>query len=41
MGDTRARVVIKSSLPSLWSRSYFVGSAETVTAATIRRYIRL
>jgi putative transposase len=30
---------LKSSLPSLWSRSYFVGSAGTVTAATIKRYI--
>lgn len=30
---------LRSQLPSLWSRSYFCGSAGTVTAATIRRYI--
>lgn len=30
---------LRSQLPSLWSRSYFVGAAGTVTAATIRRYI--
>lgn len=30
---------LKSALPSLWSRSYYVGSAGTVTEATIRRYI--
>ena len=28
-----------SQLPSLWSRSYYVGAAGTVTDATIRRYI--
>ena len=26
-------------LPSLWSRSYYVGTAGNVSAATIRRYI--
>lgn len=30
---------LRSQLPTLWSRSYFIGSAGTVTAATIRRYI--
>ncbi len=30
---------LKSGMPSLWSRSYFVGSAGTVTATTIKRYI--
>ena len=30
---------LKRRLPSLWSRAYFVGSAGTVSAATIRRYI--
>ena len=30
---------LRSQLPSLWSRSYFVGSVGTVTDATIRRYI--
>ncbi len=30
---------LRSQLPSLWTRSYFCGSAGTVTAATIRRYI--
>ena len=28
---------LRSQLPTLWSRSYFVGAAGTVTAATIRR----
>lgn len=31
---------LRSQLPSLWSRSYFVGTTGTVTAATIRRYIK-
>lgn len=30
---------LKSRLPSLWTRSYFVGSAGEVSSATIRRYI--
>jgi putative transposase len=30
---------LKSRLPSLWSRSYYVGSAGAVSTATIRRYI--
>jgi putative transposase len=30
---------LKTQLPSLWSRSYYVGSAGSVTADTIRRYI--
>lgn len=30
---------LRSQLPSLWSRSYYVGSAGAVTDATIRRYI--
>ena len=31
--------VLKSRMPSLWSRSYYVGSAGAVSAATIQRYI--
>ena len=30
---------LKSRLPSLWSRSYFVGSAGAVSSATIQKYI--
>lgn len=30
---------LKSRLPSMWSRSYYVGSAGTVSAATIQKYI--
>lgn len=30
---------LKSRLPSLWSRSYYVGTAGKVSAATIQRYI--
>ena len=30
---------LKSRLPALWSRSYYVGAAGTVTAAVIQRYI--
>ena len=30
---------LKSRLPSLWSRSYYVGSAGAVSAATIQKYI--
>ena len=30
---------LKSQLPSLWSRSYYVGSAGAMSAATIQRYI--
>lgn len=30
---------LKRRLPSLWSRSYYVGSAGHVSAATIQRYI--
>ena len=30
---------LKSRLPSLWSRSYYVGTAGDVSAETIRRYI--
>jgi putative transposase len=30
---------LKQHLPSLWTRSYYVGTAGEVSAATIRRYI--
>ena len=30
---------LKSRLPSLWTRSYYVGTAGHVSAATIKRYI--
>lgn len=30
---------LKSRLPNMWTRSYYVGTAGTVTAATIQRYI--
>jgi len=30
---------LKSRLPSLWSRSYYVGSAGAVSASTIQNYI--
>jgi len=30
---------LKSRLPSLWTRSYYVGMAGNVSAATIERYI--
>ena len=30
---------LKSRLPSLWSRSYYVGSAGAVSADTIQKYI--
>lgn len=30
---------LRSRLPSLWTRSYFVGSAGEVSSATIRQYI--
>jgi len=30
---------LKSRLPSLWSRSYYVGSAGAMSASTIQRYI--
>ena len=30
---------LKSRLPSLWSRSYYVGSAGAVSSATIQNYI--
>ena len=30
---------LKSRLPNMWTRSYFVGTAGTVTAATIQCYI--
>lgn len=30
---------LKSSLPCLWSRSYYVGAAGQVSAAAIRRYV--
>ena len=30
---------LRSQLPTLWSRSYYVGTAGALTAATIRRYI--
>jgi len=29
----------KSRMPTLWSRSYYVGSTGTVSEATVRRYI--
>ncbi len=31
--------LLKSRLPHLWTRIYFVGTAGTVTAATIQQYI--
>jgi len=30
---------LRRRLPTLWTRSYFVGTAGTVSAATIQRYI--
>jgi putative transposase len=30
---------LKSRLPSLWTRSYYVGTAGNISAETIRRYI--
>ena len=30
---------LKSRLPSLWTRSYYVGTAGHVSAETIRRYV--
>lgn len=30
---------LKSRLPNLWTRSYFVGTAGNVSASTIQRYI--
>lgn len=30
---------LKSRLPNLWTRSYYVGTAGTVSAETIQRYI--
>ena len=30
---------LKSRLPNMWTRSYFVGTAGTVTATTIQKYI--
>ena len=30
---------LKSRLPSLWTRSYYVGTAGDVSSATIRKYI--
>ena len=30
---------LRSQLPSLWSRSYYVGSVGRVSEATVRRYI--
>lgn len=30
---------LKSRLPSLWSRSYYVGTAGAVTAEIVKRYI--
>jgi len=30
---------LKSRMPALWSRSYYVGSIGTVSEATVRRYI--
>ncbi len=30
---------LRSQLPTLWSRNYYVGAVGTVTDATIRRYI--
>ena len=30
---------LRSQLPSLWSRSYYVGSVGQVSEATVRRYI--
>jgi putative transposase len=30
---------LRSQLPSLWSRSYYIGSVGYVSEATVRRYI--
>jgi len=30
---------LKSRLPSLWSRSYYIGSVGHVSEATVRKYI--
>jgi putative transposase len=30
---------LRSRLPSLWSRSYYVGSVGTVSQATVKKYI--
>jgi len=30
---------LKSRLPNMWTRSYYVGTAGTVSAETIQRYI--
>src|SRR2546423_12677148 len=30
---------LRSQLPSLWSRSYYIGSVGRVSGATVRRYI--
>lgn len=30
---------LRSQLPSLWSRSYYIGSVGQVSEATVRRYI--
>lgn len=32
---------LRSRLPSLWSRSYYVGSVGYVSEATVRRYIEM
>jgi putative transposase len=31
---------LRSQLPSLWSRSYYIGSVGHVSEATVRRYIK-
>ena len=37
--ELRAQFPALKSMPSLWSRSYYVGSAGAVSAATIQKYI--
>lgn len=37
--ELRAKYPVLVKLPSLWTRSYYVGTAGHVSAATIKRYI--
>jgi putative transposase len=37
--ELREKFPALKSMPSLWSRSYYVGSASAVSAATIQKYI--
>lgn len=36
----KSHQVLRSRLPTLWSRSYFVGSVGSVTSEAIKKYIR-